>query len=569
MKPRTKLAFFCLSTALVASAGAQETHSHQGGSEALGSVNFPVACEPGVQADFTRAVALLHSFGYEEARKSFAKVAEQDPGCGMASWGIAMTYYHPIWAPPTEAELAAGAAAAEKAIVAGARTDRDKDYIAAIGAFYRDFGRVDHRARALAYKQAMEGLARRYPDDHEASIYYALALLGAAPPSDATFADQKKAADILNGLLTKEPQHPGIVHYLIHAYDYPPLATMALPAARAYVKIAPSSPHALHMPSHIFTRLGLWSESIDTNLASAEAARRLVGRTHPGAASFDALHALDYLEYAYLQVGDELKARQVVDEAATARTFDDPSFAAGYALAAIPARFALERRRWDEAAKLEASDASLPWERFRYAAAITYFAQALGSARSNEPERARAALANLEGIHAVLVKSPVPGPYDWAGQVDSMRLAAAAWLAYSESRRDEAVDLARSAADIEDRVGKHPVTPGAVLPARELLADLLHEIGRPGEALGQYEASLRVAPNRLNSLYGAARSAEASGASRKAAQFYTQLLNNCGSSHLEEVENARNFLERHKELSAGMPDGGGAATRNRTTVPRE
>jgi tetratricopeptide (TPR) repeat protein len=569
MKLRKTLAFFCLSAALVAGAGAQETHSHQGKSEALGTVHFPVACEPSVQADFTRAVALLHSFGYEEARKSFAKVAEQDPACGMASWGIAMTYYHPIWAPPAEAELAAGGTAAEKATVVGARTDREKGYITAIGAFYRDFGRVDHRARALAYKQAMEGLARRYPDDHEASIFYALALLGAAPPSDATFADQKMAADILNSLLTKEPQHPGVIHYLIHAYDYPPLAAMALSAARTYAKVAPSSPHALHMPSHIFTRLGLWSESIDSNRASADAARRLVDRTHPGAASFDALHALDYLEYAYLQIGDEPKARQVRDEAATAKTFDDPSPAAGYALADIPARFALERRRWDEAAKLEASDASLPWERFRYARAITHFAQALGSARSNEPERARAALANLEGIHAVLVKSPISGPYDWAGQVDSMRLAAAAWLAYSERRRDEAVDLARTAADTEDRVGKHSVTPGAVLPARELLADLLREIGRPGEALGQYEASLRVAPNRLNSLYGAARSAETSGASRKAAQFYTQLLDNCGSSHRAEVEHARNFLKRHRELSTGMPGGAAPATGNRTTDPHE
>ena len=313
----------------------------------------------------------------------------------------------------------------------------------------------------------------------------------------------------------------------------------------------------------------LWSESIDSNLASADAARRLIDRTRPGAASFDALHALDYLEYAYLQIGDEPKARQVRDEAATAKTFDDPNFAAGYALAAVPARFALEHRRWDEAAKLEASDASLPWERFRYARAITHFAQALGSARSNEPERARVALANLEGIHAVLVKSPIPGPYDWAGQVDSMRLAAAAWLAYSERRRDEAVDLARTAADIEDRVGKHPVTPGAVLPARELLADLLREIGRPGEALGQYKASLRVAPNRLNSLYGAARSAETSGASRDAAQFYTQLLDNCGSSHRAEVEHARNFLKRHRELSTGMPGGAAPATGNRTTDPHE
>jgi hypothetical protein len=540
------LAALCVSAALVSGAGAQDQHSHHGESEALGSVHFLVSCEAGVQAGFTRAVALLHSFGYEEARKAFAKVAEQDPHCGMAHWGIAMTYYHPIWAPPTAAHLAAGAAAADKADAEGASTDREKHYIFAIGAFYRDYGRVEHGMRARAYKEAMEDLARRYPDDQEASAFYALALLGTAPPGDATFAAQKQAADILNGLLMKEPQHPGAIHYLIHAYDYPSLAAMALPAARAYAKVAPSSPHALHMPSHIFTRLGLWSESIESNLASADAARRLVARTHPGAASFDALHALDYLEYAYLQIGDEPRARQVREEAATARKFDDPSFAAGYALAAIPARFALERRRWDEAAKLEAPDATLPWENFPYARAITYFAQALGSVRGGEPKRAYPALANLEEIHAVLVKSPVPGPYDWAGQVDSMRLAAAAWLAYSEGRPSEAVDLAHTAADLEDRVGKHPVTPGAVLPARELLADLLREMGRPGEALQQYQSSLSVAPNRFNSLYGAAQSAEASGDSRRAAQLYATLAQNCASSDRAEVKRARNFLEHHK-----------------------
>jgi tetratricopeptide (TPR) repeat protein len=546
MTQRKTLEVFCLSAALICGAGAQEQHSHHGESEALGSVHFPVGCEARVQAAFTRAVALLHSFGYEEARKSFAKVAEQDPRCGMAFWGIAMTYYHPIWAPPTAAELAAGAAAADQADTVGARTDREKHYITAIGAFYRDFGRVDHRTRALAYKEAMQDLARRYPDDHEASAFYALALLGTAPPGDATFAAQKQAADILNGLLMTEPQHPGAIHYLIHAYDYPALAAMALPAARTYAKLAPSSPHALHMPSHIFTRLGLWSESIESNLASAEAAQRLVARTYPGATSFDALHALDYLEYAYLQTGNEPKARRVREEAATARKFDDPSFAAGYALAAIPARFALERRRWDEAAKLQAPDVSLPWENFPYARAITYFAQALGSVRGGKPKGAHAALANLEEIHAGLVKSPVPGPYDWAGQVDSMRLAAAAWLAHSEGRQSEAVDLARSAADLEDRVGKHPVTPGAVLPARELLADLQREMGRPGEALQQYELSLSVAPNRFNSLYGAAQSAEASGDSRRAVELYAMLAENCASSDRAEVKRARDYLERHK-----------------------
>ena len=539
---------FLFAALLAGTAGAQEAHSHQGDAEALGVVHFPVSCGEGALPGWSRAVALLHSFGYEEARKAFAAVAERDPACGMAWWGVAMTYYHPIWAPPTAAELAAGRAAAEKASGAGAKTERERGYIAAIGAFYRDSDKADHRTRALAYKTAMEELAKRYSDDHEAAIFYALALLATSPPGDATFANQKKAAEILNGLLEKEPQHPGVAHYLIHAFDYPSLASLALPAARSYAKIAPSSPHALHMPSHIFTRLGLWKESIESNLASAEAARRLVAKNHPGAASFDALHALDYLEYAYLQGGDEAKAKRVLEEAATAKTFDDPSFAAGYALAAIPARFALERHRWADAAKLEPPPADLPWERFVYAPAITYFAQALGCAKSGQPERARTALAKLEEIHDGLVRSPVPGPYDWAAQVESMRLAAAASLGFSEGRKDEALRLARSAADLEDRAGKHGVTPGAVLPARELLADDLREMGRPREALTEYEASLRQAPNRLNSLYGAARSAELSGESARARQLYAALLENLGdrTAGREEARQARDFLSKAK-----------------------
>ena len=380
-----------LVAALIAPAASGQEHVHSHGSgETLGTVHFPTSCRA-VEAEFTRAVALLHSFGYAEARRAFEEVAAKDPACGIAQWGIAMTWYHPIWAPPTAAELAAGRAAAEAAARIGAGTDRERGYIAAIGTFYRDSGTVDHRARALAYRDAMEQLANRFPDDHEARIFYALSLLGSAPPGDAAFANQKKAAAILNGLLPEEPKHPGIAHYMIHAFDYPALAADALPAARAYAKIAPDSPHALHMPSHIFTRLGLWNESIASNLASAEAARQLVARRHPGAASFDALHALDYLEYAYLQIGDEAAARKVLEEAATAKTFDEPNFAAAYALTAIPARWTLERRDWKAAAALEPVTADFPWQNVPYARATTFFAQALGAARSGQLDRARGA----------------------------------------------------------------------------------------------------------------------------------------------------------------------------------
>ncbi len=544
-KTRIWIAFAVAAALCPAVSRAQEHQHSHGDSEDFGKVNFPTSCRPEVAGEFTRAVALLHSFGYEESRRSFEDVAKKDPRCGMAQWGIAMTYYHPIWAPPTPDELAAGKTAAKKAEELGGKTDRERGYIAAIGAFYRDSEKLDHRARAMAYRAALEELSRRLPEDHEATIFYALSLLGTAPPSDATFANQKKAAGILNGLLSAEPNHPGIAHYMIHSFDYPPLARDALPAARAYAKIAPSSPHALHMPSHIFTRLGLWQESIDSNIASAEAGRKLVAMRHPGAASFDSLHALDYLEYAYLQIGDEAAARKVLEEVAAAKAFDEPSFAAGYALAAVPARWALERRDWKSAAALAPPSAKLPWERFAYALAIPDFAVAMGSARTGRLEPARAALARIENTRAALVKSPVPGPYDWASQVESMRLAASAWVAFAEGKKEEAVKAARSAADLEEKVGKHPVTPGAILPARELLGDMLMELGRPAESLAEYEASLKVAPNRFNSLSGAGRAAELAKKSDRAREYYAKLLQQCvEGSPRPELAEARRYMSK-------------------------
>lgn len=533
-------------TALAAPALAQQEHQHSHGeTEELGIVHFPNSCRPEVATEFTRAVALLHSFGYAESRLAFQSVAEKDPRCGIAYWGIAMTYYHPIWAPPAPDELAAGQAAAKKAEELGAGTEREKGYIAAIGTFYRDTERRDHRVRSAAYRDAVESLSRRFPDDHEATIFYALALLGTAPPADASYAVQKKAAAILNALLPLEPQHPGIAHYMIHAFDYPQLASEALPAARAYAKIAPASPHALHMPSHIFTRLGFWRESITSNIDSAEAGRRLVAKRHPGAASFDTLHALDYLEYAYLQIGDQDRARRALDEAATAKTFDETQFAAGYALAAIPARWTLERRDWKSAADLQPPTAQLPWERFSYASAIPYFAQALGAARTGQLDRSRAALAKLQEIQTALAKSPVPGPYDWAANVESIRLAAAAWLAYAEGKKDEGLRMTRAAAELDEKTGKHPVTPGAPLPARELLGDMLLEMGKPAEALVEYEASLREAPGRFNSLYGAARSAELSKQPARARELYGKLVAQCvAASPRPELAEARKYVAK-------------------------
>src|SRR5229473_2676917 len=325
---------------------AQHEHDHAHlASEKFGQVHFPTSCNPSVQPAFERGLALLHSFAYVKAATVFQEVSAKDPSCGLAQWGVAMTYFHAIWGPPTDDEFAAGRTAAQKAAALGAPSARERDYIASIGAYYQGDG-VAHAARVVAYEKAMAGVDERNPDDHEAAIFHALAILGVAynSPPDKTYARQKEAAKILNRLLIVEPEHPGIAHYMIHSFDYPELAELALPAARAYAKIAPSAPHALHMPSHIFTRLGMWKESIDSNLASAWTAQQWVAKTHPGATAFDGLHATDYLEYAYLQTGQDAKARALVDSLAKVTSFDVPQFAAGYALAAIPARHALERR---------------------------------------------------------------------------------------------------------------------------------------------------------------------------------------------------------------------------------
>ncbi len=395
-----RLALLALAAAGLQAGGAaqaQHDHTHAHPVEQLGSVNFPNSCRSEAQEDFLRGLALLHSFGYEEARRSFVAAAATDPRCAIAQWGVAMTYYHPIWAPPTSDELAAGAVASAKAAGTPAGTDRERAYVDAIGVFYRDAGKLDHKTRALAYEQAMARLAARFPDDHEAAIFHALAILGNSPITDKTFAGQKRAAAILNGLLPVEPEHPGIAHYLIHSYDYPQLAELALDAARAYAKIAPDSPHALHMPSHIFTRLGMWDDSIASNLDSARVARELVAKHHSGAESFDALHALDYLEYAYLQTAQDEKARAVVGEIARVEKLDEPNFAAGYALAAVPARWALERRDWAAARALTVTPPSFPWAKLPYAEAITHFARAVGAARLKDVATARAALAAARG----------------------------------------------------------------------------------------------------------------------------------------------------------------------------
>lgn len=550
MRLISPLFLFAALLAICYSVPAQEmqtqTHAHDhthDRSEKLGQVNFSISCSPSSQKQFNRATALLHSFWYEEAEKAYAAIAREDPKCGMAHWGVAMSNYHPVWAPANKGELQKGWAAVESAKSIGAKTERERAYIAAIEAFYKDHDKLDHRTRALAYEKAMEQLHMRYPKDREGAIFYALALLGTGPVTDKTFANQKKAAAILNRVLPMEPRHPGVAHYLIHSFDYPQLATYALPAARSYARIAPSSPHALHMPSHIFTRLGLWQESISSNLASAAAAKNHVMKTHPGAASFDELHAVDYLVYAYLQGAQYEKAGNLLSYLKRVTKVDVEQFAAAYAFAAAPARYALERREWNEAAKLELHPVNFPWQNFQYAEAIIHFARAIGAARSGDPPSARTAVDKLASLREELTNKK--DAY-WANQVEIQRQGAAAWLAFSERKYDEAVKLMRSAADLEAASEKHPVTPGAVLPARELLGDMLLELKRGDEALAAYEASLRDAPKRWNGLLGAGLAAELLGDQAKARSYYAKVvaLGIRADTVSPELRKARQFVRK-------------------------
>jgi len=524
---------------------AQETHQHKHEmGERLGRVNFAVSCNKAAQQQFNRAVAWLHSFEYEEAEKAFSEVTVTDPRCGMGYWGIAMSNYHPLWAPPTMAQLQKGSSAIEKAKLAGARTQRERDYIAAIEVFYQASDKLDHRARTFAYSESMAQLHQRYSSDSEAGVFYALTLIATGMMSqDKSYAREKKAARILNRVLAREPQHPGVTHYLIHSNDYPALAHLALPAARSYAKIAPASAHAQHMPSHIFTRLGLWQEAIDSNLGAEASAKAFAVRNRMSGVWDEQFHAMDYLAYAYLQGAQDKQARGVLDELNRIPKAEPETFKVAYAVAAIPARYALERRRWDEAAKLTLPAlGGFPWASFRWAEANIHFARAIGAARTGDNASARQDVEKLSAIREALIVAK--GDYDWATQVEIQRRAASAWLAHAEGKQEEALKLMRSAADLEDSTEKHPVTPGAILPARELLGELLLELRQPQAALKEFEASLLVSPNRFNGLYGAAKAAELSGDRKKAEAFYAKLtvLGQRSDGKRPELQAAKVFL---------------------------
>jgi tetratricopeptide (TPR) repeat protein len=510
--------------------------------ERLGTVNFPTSCSPAAQTQFDRALALLHSFWFAEAIRGFQAAAQADPSCGIAHWGAAVAWLgNPLAGPPPGTRLREGAAAVERAKAAGARTPRERDYIAAIGVFYRDHDTVDHRTRALAYEQAMAALARQHPADSEATIFYALALNVTLDPGDKTYTNQLEAASLLEPIFAAQTDHPGVAHYLIHSYDFPPLAAKGLAAARRYAGIAPSAPHALHMPSHIFTRLGHWQESIDSNRASAEAAKSELRQANLEAGSYNALHAMDYMVYAALQLGKDAEARAILDEIRRIDKVDVEHFAAAFAFAAIPARYTLERRQWGGAAELALHPATLSWSKFPQAESILWFARGVGAARGGDAAGARRDLVRLEALRDGLVGAK--NTY-WAEQTEIQRLAVAAWIARAEGRNDEALALMRQAAAREDATEKHPVTPGPIQPAREMLGELLLDLGQPGPALAEFEAAQHTDPNRFHGLAGAARAAELAGDRARARQYSARLLELTKTADTErpEVVRARRVL---------------------------
>ncbi|PYN21627.1 MAG: hypothetical protein DMD76_21420 [Candidatus Rokuibacteriota bacterium] len=493
--------------------------------EKIGQVRFPVSCSPAVQQPFERAVALLHSFWYLEAAKAFTQIAQADPDCAMAYWGLAMTNWTQIWSPPPPAALKRGAEAVEKAKgVRRTLPPREGDFVAAAEAFFKDADKADHRTRALAYGRAMEQMAQRYPDDREVMAFYALSLQATADPRDKTYANQKRSAQIAEKIFAAEPDHPGAAHYMIHGYDYPALAQQGLPAARRYAQFAPSVPHALHMPSHIYVLLGMWPDTVKSNIAAAAAEK---SRGNPD----DHMHALDYLVYGYLQQAQDAQAKKVVDEARAimadlaARAYDSGRPTAHFAMAAIEARWAMERGKWTEAAAIDPRP-----NRFPHTESIIYFARAIGAARSGDAARARGDVDRLAAL-----KDLMKDAY-WAEQIEIQRRAAAAWTARAEGKGDEASALMGSAVELEASTEKHNITPGPIVTARELLGDMLMEAGQPGPAGQAYEASLRVAPNRFKALYGVAKAAERAGDREKARTYYGRLLATAASADSQRPE---------------------------------
>ncbi len=526
---------------MVASCIAQD-HQHAK-DEKLGVVHFATSCNAKAQNEFDSAVALLHSFQFSRAIEGFNAALKEDAGCGIAYWGIALSDWSNPFAPgiKDQSQLQAGRESVERGQRVGEKTEREEAYLAAVGKLYRDFQNTPQQTRLIAYRDAMQEVVAKYPDDTEAQIFYALAITAAEDPSDKTYAGRLKAGLILEKLFAQEPEHPGLAHYIIHTYDVPPLATRALAAARRYSVIAPDAPHALHMPSHTFTRTGYWQESIDSNVAAAAAARR-EGQTA------EELHASDYEIYAYLQTGRDRAARRIVDSLPEISSRFDPkavlSGAGGpstgyFALAAIPARYALERQDWQQATNLAVRETPFP-----HTDALTWFARGLGAARLGQAPAAHEAAAALQQIRARLSSA---GENYWALQVQIQEVAVRAWSALAEGNKEAALRQMKSAVELEDGTEKSAVTPGPLAPSRELLGEMLLEMNEPAQALEQFETTLVKEPGRFRALYGAARAAQLSGNFKASHRYFDQLLKVCGDAdkpERAEIAQARRMISQ-------------------------
>jgi tetratricopeptide (TPR) repeat protein len=508
-----------------------EGHHHALTEEEVGSVHFVTSCSKTIGVSFNRAVALLHSFEYEQARQAFADISIQDPKCAMAQWGVAMSHYHGLW---DNGDLAAGREALHKAQeVAGANPEtaaREKAYIEALAEIYREDGK-DKYAHAQAFEQKMGAVQAAYPDDSEAAIFHALTLAITAPKTDKTYANQRKCGEILEPIFAKQPHHPGVAHYIIHCYDNPVLAEQGLAAARMYAKIAPASAHANHMPSHLFTRVGSWDESIASNTKSAQLAAEAESTSKNGEARDQRLHAMDYLEYAYLQSGRVKQAKAVLDAMNSLPAVGGLTLTNDYAAAAIPARYALELGNWQEASALRVRRDAVDWTQ-----AITWMAIGVGSAHSGNLERAAQAEQTLASLRDAVAKE---NNVYWSSQIEVQRREVAGWIAEKGGKAAEAIASMRSAADLEESMDKNAVTPGAVIPAREMLAELLLKENHPQDSLAEYEAVLKISPNRFNALFGAASAADASGNASAANRYFHKLAETAVGDERPELVTAR------------------------------
>lgn len=516
--------FICVSILCIAPAVAQEDEMHahhHDADEQLGKVSFPISCAPASQKSFERGIALLHSFGYEEAEAQFVEITKSDPTCAMAHWGIAMSQFHQIWGRPDEPALKKGQGEIAAAQKIGAKTPREQAYISALALFYQDPAKNDYLKRAGAYSDAMGKLYQQYPNDIEAGAFYALSLLAADPPGDSTHVAEKKAVAVLMPLFEQDPEHPGLAHYIIHSCDSPEMAPEGLAAARSYAAIAPSSAHAVHMPSHIFARLGLWQEDIQANLKSVAITSQSTEMFMGG----HQLHAMHFLLYAYLQTGQDEAARQIVEKSkqivANAPKGDSGMLEYyGFAAAHFPALYALEMHNWADAAALQPPANAAPDHQM-----ITYWARTIGSARMGDVEATRANAKKFEEAEEATRKTKyayiLDGPRISEGEVH-------AWLAFAEKKNDEAVLLMTQVADKQDKLGKAEVD----IPAREMLADMLLATNQPDKALAQYQQSMKIDPNRFNELAGAAQASALAHQQEQANAYYAQLLKNCdGGAH--------------------------------------